>query len=92
MTKKQPKPKALDHQANQAFLDLITSDNAEHIGSLDVDSGQIEFGDCNKVQITTRTARGDGLYSVWRGEKYIVIEHDLFNAMNLDQELEALNQ
>ena len=91
MAKKLPKPKALDHQANQAFLDLITSDDAEHIGSLQVDSGQIEIGDCNTVQITTGTARGDGLYSVWRGKKYIVIEHDLFNAMDLDQEIEALS-
>jgi predicted RNA-binding protein with TRAM domain len=91
MAEKQRKPKALDHQANQAFLDLITSDDAEHIGSLQVDSGQIEIGDCNKVQITTWTACGDGLYSVWRGDKYIVIEHDLFNAMELDQEIEALS-
>lgn len=91
MAKKQPKTKALDHQANQAFLDLITSDDAKHIGLVQVDSGQIEIGDCNTVQITTGTACGDGLYSVWRGEKYIVIEHDLFNAMELDQEIEALS-
>ena len=92
MIKTQLEEKALDHLANQAFLALIAEDKAKHVGSLFVDSGQIQIGDCDKVQISTETARGDGIYSVWRGEKYIVIEHDLFNALKLDQEIEALEE
>jgi len=89
MTKQKAKPsKALEDIANQAFLMLISEDKAKHIGQVSVDDGQIEIGNCDKAQFAIPTAMGDGIYSIWRGEKYIVIEHDMFNSMALDEAIE----
>ncbi len=91
MTKQKTKAKAsnaLEDIANQAFLMLISEDNAEYVGNVTVDDGQIEIGNCGKAQFAVPTAMGDGIYSIWRGKKYIVIEHDLFNSMELDLALE----
>jgi hypothetical protein len=79
----------LDDKANQCFLDLIVEDEAEPIGEVLVDSGTIELGDCGKVYVEAQTNYGDGVYTVWRGKKYLIIEMDMFNTMKLD---EALNQ
>ena len=62
-------------------------DKAELIGSVGVDDGQIEIGACGNVQVKANTALGDGIYNVWKGKKYVVIEIDMLNQMNLDREL-----
>ena len=81
MSKKAFEPDATDN----AFMALITEDQASIIGHLNVDSGTIELGDCDKVQIKTSTALGDGVYPVWKGKKYIVIEHDMLSVYKLNQ-------
>ena len=78
----------LDDPANAEFLALVYEDKAELIGSVGVDSGHIEIGDCENVQIKIDTATGDGFYKVWKGKKYVLIEIDMLNQMNLDKELE----
>ena len=85
MTKK--KLTALEDPTNRDFLSLLYEDNSELIGNIGVDAGQIEIGACGHVQITTDTTTGDGLYNVWKGKKYVVIEIDMLNAMKLDVEL-----
>ena len=42
-----------------------------------------------RTQFKVDTATGDGLYPVWQGKKYIIIEKDMLNMMKLDKELEA---
>jgi hypothetical protein len=78
---------ALDDLANQDFLSLMYEDKAELIGSVGVDDGQIEIGACGNVQVKANTALGDGIYNVWKGKKYVVIEIDMLNQMDLDREL-----
>ena len=85
MTKKTKK--ALDDPTNKSFMDLIYEDNAKVIGSVAVDDGQIEIGSCGNVQVKANTVLGDGFYNVWRGKKYVVIEIDMLNQMELDREL-----
>jgi len=80
---------ALEDPANIAFMDLIQEDNAIHVETVAVDSGQIAIGDCETIQFKVDTATGDGLYPVWQGKKYIIIEKDMLNMMKLDKELEA---
>ena len=86
MTKK--KLTALEDPTNKDFLSLLDKDKAELIGSIGVDAGQIEIGACETVQVKADTATGDGIYNVWKGKKYVVIEIDMLNQMKLDQELE----
>ena len=86
MTKK--KLTALEDPTNKDFLSLLDKDKAELIGSIGVDAGQIEIGACETVQVKADTATGDGIYNVWKGKKYIVIEIDMLNQMKLDRELE----
>ena len=85
MTKKELT--ALEDPANKDFLSLLYEDKAELIGSIGVDAGQIEIGACETVQVKADTATGDGIYNVWKGKKYVVIEIDMLNQMKLDQEL-----
>lgn len=66
----------LKDEACNAFTMLICEDEAEVIGNVAVDSGQIQIGDCGKVQVYANTAYGDGYYPVWRGKKYLVIPID----------------
>ena len=87
MTKKDVK--VTEDPANINFMALIQEDNAIHVDTVAVDSGQIAIGDCETIQHTIETATGDGLYPIWYGEKYIVIEIDMLNIMKLDKELEA---
>ena len=79
---------ALEDPANKDFLSLLYEDKAELIGSIGVDAGQIEIGACGNVQVKANTALGDGIYNVWKGKKYVVIEIDMLNQMKLDRELE----
>ena len=74
---------ALDDPANQRFLELMDADDMEILGHVAVDAGQIELGACGSVQITTDTVGGDGLFPVWRGKKYLVIELDALNHSKL---------
>jgi len=78
---------ALDDTANIAFMSLIEADKSTCVESIAVNSGRIAIGDCETIQLTIETATGDGLYPVWYGEKYVVIENDMRNIMRLDQEL-----
>ena len=66
----------LKDEACNAFTMLVCEDEAEVIGNVAVDSGQIQIGDCGKVQVYANTAYGDGYYPVWRGKKYLVIPID----------------
>ncbi len=86
MTKKNIK--VTEDPANADFLSLVYEDKAELIGSIGVDDGQIEIGSCGNVQVKANTVLGDGFYNVWKGKKYVVIEIDMLNQMNLDKELE----
>jgi len=86
MTKKELT--TLEDPANKDFLSLLYKDKAELIGSIGVDAGQIEIGACETVQVKADTATGDGIYNVWKGKKYVVIEIDMLNQMKLDRELE----
>tara|TARA_R100001443_G_scaffold16094_1_gene25896 strand:- start:312 stop:605 length:294 start_codon:yes stop_codon:yes gene_type:complete len=90
MTKKDVK--ATEDPANKLFMDLIQEDQAVNVETVAVDSGQIGIGDCEKIQFEVDTATGDGLYPVWRGKKYIIIEIDMLNIMKLDQELKAIHK
>ena len=85
MTKKNIK--VTEDPANADFLSLVYEDKAELIGSIGVDDGQIEIGSCGNVQVKANTATGDGFYNVWKGKKYVVIEIDMLNQMDLDREL-----
>ena len=87
MTKKDVK--ATEDPANKLFMDLIEEDQAIHVETVAVDSGQIGIGDCEIIQFKADTATGDGLYPVWKGKKYIIIEIDMLNIMKLDKELKA---
>ena len=82
---KQKREEILSDPANEAFLVLTMEDEAEQIGFIGVDDGQIQLGNCGKVYVETSTACGDGFYPVWAGKKYIVIEHDIFNMLGLDE-------
>ena len=90
MTKKDVK--ATEDPANKLFMDLIEEDQAVHVETVAVDSGQIGIGDCEIIQFKADTATGDGLYPVWQGKKYIIIEIDMLNIMKLDQELKAAHK
>ena len=90
MTKKTKK--AMNDPTNISFMDLVTEDKAKIIGSVAVDDGQIELGNSGSVQIKLDTATGDGFYPVWQGKKYVVIEMDMLNIMNLDDELNKLEE
>jgi len=85
MTKKEIT--ALEDPVNKDFLSLLYEDKAELIGSIGVDAGQIEIGACGNVQVKANTTLGDGIYNVWKGKKYVVIEIDMLNQMDLDREL-----
>jgi len=87
MTKKDVK--VTEDPANINFKALIEEDKAINVGTVAVDSGQIAIGDCETIQFKVDTAAGDGLYPIWYGEKYIVIEIDMLNIMKLDREHEA---
>ena len=79
----------MEDTANQCFLDLLDEDDATCVGSIAVDSGHIELGDCGVVQERISTALGDGLYPVWKGKKYLVIEIDALNIMRLEEAIES---
>ena len=90
MTKKTKN--AMDDPTNKSFMDLIYEDNAKVIGSVAVDDGQIELGNCGGVQIKLDTVTGDGIYPIWQGKKYVVIEMDMLNIMRLDDELKKFDE
>ena len=85
MTKKDVK--VTEDPANINFMALIEEDKAINVGTVAVDSGRIAIGDCETIQHTIETATGDGLYPIWYGKKYIVIEIDMLNIMKLDKAL-----
>ena len=84
MTKKDIK--ASEDLTNMLFMDLIQEDKAKLVDRIAVDSGQIAIGDCDTIQLKVNTTTGDGFYPVWKGKKYVVIEIDMLNIMNLDKE------
>ncbi len=82
------RPDVLNDPTNQAFLDLITEDEAEVVGCIEVDSGHIEFGDCGNTQEQVSIG-GDGIFDIWKGKKYIVIEIDMMNQLLLQDAVRA---
>ena len=82
---KQKREEILSDPANEAFMQLVMEDAAERVGSVGVDNGHIQIGSCDKAWVEVKTACGDGIYPVWAGKKYIVIEHDLLNVLALDE-------
>lgn len=93
MTTNETQAAALDDYANLCFLDLIEADEAEIVDCVPVDSGQITVKDpcADEPRARITTACGDGIYPVWKGKKYVIIEIDSYNAMRLDKELAELN-
>lgn len=83
-----PEWNPLEDEACEAFTELIAVDDATIIGSVAVDSGQIQIGDCGKVQVYANTAYGDGHYPVWRGKKYLVIPIDFIANLRHEDALE----
>ena len=79
----------MEDTANQCFFDLLDEDDAKCVGIVAVDSGHIELGDCGVVQERISTALGDGVYPVWRGNKYLVIEIDALNILRLEEAAET---
>ena len=90
MTKKDIK--ASEDVTNMLFMDLIQEDKAKLVDRIAVDSGQIAIGDCDTIQLKVNTTTGDGFYPVWKGKKYVVIEIDMLNIMNLEDELNKLEE
>ena len=84
---KQTREEVLSNPVNHAFMELVLEDQAEQIGFVGVDNGQIQVGSGDKAWVEIGTAWGDGFYPVWAGEKYIVIEHDVFNMLAMDEAL-----
>lgn len=69
---------------DEAIQTALSESNATCVGHVDVDSGQIEIGDCGKAQLRVPTAWGDGYYPVWDLGDYIIIEKNMFKLMSLD--------
>ncbi|MBT4361429.1 MAG: hypothetical protein HOD11_10730 [Candidatus Marinimicrobia bacterium] len=63
-----------EKQIDAAIQFAIIESEAELIGSVGVDSGQIEIGDVGIVQFRVPTESGDGVYPVWNLGDYIIIE------------------
>lgn len=63
----------------------LAESNATSAGSVGVDSGQIEIGDCGIVQISIPAVGGDGVYPVWDLGDYIIIEKNMMKIMEMDQ-------
>ena len=76
---------------DNAILMAIAESDAKLVGQVGVDSGQIEIGDCGKVQVSVTTPSGDGVYPVWNLGDYIVIEIEMLKVMELDKQARANN-
>ena len=63
-----------EKQIDAAIQFAIIESEAELIGRVGVDSGQIEIGDVGIVQFRAPTGSGDGVYPVWNLGDYIIIE------------------
>ena len=63
----------------------LAESNATSAGSVGVDSGQIEIGDCGIVQISIPAVGGDGVYPVWDLGDYIIIEKNMLKIMEMNQ-------
>lgn len=75
-----------EKEIDEAIQFAITASDAELVGHIGVDSGQIEIGDCGKVQVSVTTPGGDGVYPVWNLGDYIVIEIEMLKVMELDKQ------
>jgi len=76
---------------DDAILTAIGESDAKLVGQVGVDSGQIEIGDCGKVQFSVPTVGGDGIYPVWDLGDYIIIEKNMLKVMALDKQARAEN-
>ena len=75
-----------DKAVDDAIQFALVESNAKLAGQVGVDSGQIEIGDCGKVQVSVTTPSGDGVYPVWNLGDYIVIEIEMLKVMELDKQ------
>ena len=71
---------------DNAILMAIAESDAKLVGQVGVDSGQIEIGDCGKVQFSVPTVGGDGVYPIWDLGDYIIIEKNMLKVMELDKQ------
>jgi len=75
-----------EKEVDDAIQFAIAASDAKLAGQVAVDSGQIEIGDCGKVQVSVTTPGGDGVYPVWNLGDYIVIEIEMLKVMELDKQ------
>ena len=80
-----------EKEVDDAIRFAIAASDAKLVGRVVVDSGQIEIGDCGKVQISVTTPGGDGVYPVWNLGDYIVIEIEMLKVMELDKQARDSN-
>jgi hypothetical protein len=80
-----------EKMVDEAIQFAIVECDAKLAGQVVVDSGQIEIGDCGKVQFSVPTALGDGVYPIWDLGDYIIIEKNMLKVMELDKEARASN-
>jgi hypothetical protein len=73
-------------EVDDAIQFAIAKSDAELVGEVGVDSGQIEIGDVGIVQVTVPTVYGDGVYPVWNLGDYIVIETNMLKVMGDNDE------
>ena len=75
-----------DKKVDDAIQLALAESKAKFVGQVGVDSGQIEIGDCGKVQVSVPTVAGDGVYPVWDLGDYIIIEKNMLKVMELDKQ------
>ena len=80
-----------EKKVDDAIQFAIAESDAKLVGQVGVDSGQIEIGDCGKVQFSIPTVAGDGIYPVWDLGDYIIIEKNMLKVMELDKQARATN-
>ncbi len=69
---------------DDAIQFAIAESDADLVGEVGVDSGQIEIGDVGIVQFRVPTESGDGVYPVWNLGDYIIIETNMLKVMERD--------
>ncbi len=69
---------------DDAIQFAIIESEAELVGRVAVDSGNIEIGDGGIAQFSIPTVLGDGEYPVWDLGDYIIIEKNMLKVMESD--------
>ena len=69
------------------FLEFIEESDADILDEVSVDDGRIQFGSCDKIQVSLNTQFGDGLYPIWvtKSGNYVVIELNQLKMAVIDE-------